>query len=288
MVGKPPRFAHEAHLHRRHSRRRGRARYPRWFRQAGKAGHTVEMIAHAQLGVVACVIDALRRTAEQRSHTRARQIVGMDVVGVDVVSGLEHRIAASKPVARIAAGAVERVDAGDAQDVHAARTLAAERTQPAFGIHAPPGACRKGRRRPRFVDPRTAAIAVHAAGAAVDDAARRLPRSQRPQQVRGAWIGVALCWRRRQMQHTIGDAGQTRERGAAIQIALQRPHRSAPQLVDAPRRRTERDHPHPAAQQPCHTQPHIAAADDEQPFAAQAGGGDQGQACKGSGTIPAV
>ena len=62
---------------------------------------------------------ALRPRPRQRGHTGAGQVIGMDVVGVDVVLGPQHRRAAQQTFARMAAFAILRVDAGNAKDRHA-------------------------------------------------------------------------------------------------------------------------------------------------------------------------
>ena len=90
----------------------GDARRPR---QPAQVGGEIEVVAHLHLGVVAGVDRALRQAAVQRGDAGARQVVGMDVVGVDVVGGREHRRAARQALARMPAGAVAGIDAGNAQ-----------------------------------------------------------------------------------------------------------------------------------------------------------------------------
>ena len=81
-----------------------------------QVGDEVEVVAHLQLAVVADVDGALRQAAVQRRDAGARQVVGMDVVRVDVVVGARAPACrARSALARIAAGAIERVDAGHAQ-----------------------------------------------------------------------------------------------------------------------------------------------------------------------------
>ena len=147
------------------------ARDARRPRHAVEVGRQVDVVAHLQLGVVARMEDALRcrrataprrRRAPGRRHgcgwcrrrPRARS------TGVPL----------AQPLARRAAFAVGRVDAGNAQDAHRhARMRPSQRTarsastrRCARGVCGPHGA--------RLVDPRAAAVAVDAAGRAVDQA----------------------------------------------------------------------------------------------------------------------
>ena len=103
-VDEPARLAEEAHLQRREPRRRLGAAEARRARQAEAVGDEVEVVAHLQLAVVGDVDRALRPAAMQRGNAGAREIVGMDVAGVDVVGHGEHRRAARDALARIAAG----------------------------------------------------------------------------------------------------------------------------------------------------------------------------------------
>jgi hypothetical protein len=127
------------------------ARDARRARQAAEVGRQVEVVAHAQLAVVAGVQHALRQPAVQRGHAGARQVVGVDVVGVDVVLGRQHRRAALQALARVAAGAVAGVDAGHAQDVTAA-PLRGRTSAAGLGIDAAPRAVGGGRHGARLVE----------------------------------------------------------------------------------------------------------------------------------------
>ena len=99
-------------------------------------GDEVEVVAHLQIAVVGDVDGALRPAAMQGGDAGARQVVGMDVARVDVVAGREHRRAARDALARIAAAAIERVDAGNAQQGDGDAAGAAEVTQTLLGIDA--------------------------------------------------------------------------------------------------------------------------------------------------------
>jgi hypothetical protein len=89
---------------------------------AGAAGRTGRRPGQSSrpssAGVVAGVVHALRPAAPQRRHAGARQVVGMDVVGVHVVSA-PAPACREQARARRAAFAVGRIDAGNAQDAGA-------------------------------------------------------------------------------------------------------------------------------------------------------------------------
>ena len=55
-----------------------------------------EVVTHGPLGVVADMDSLLRSGAQQCQHAGTRQIVGMDVVGVDIVRGLYNRRALNR------------------------------------------------------------------------------------------------------------------------------------------------------------------------------------------------
>ena len=105
-VVQPPRLGEKTHLQRRQRARCIGARQARRTLQAERIGDGIEVLAHRELAVVADVIDALRHCAKQGRHAGLRQIVGMDVVGVDVVGRREQRRAAAHTFARVAADAV--------------------------------------------------------------------------------------------------------------------------------------------------------------------------------------
>jgi hypothetical protein len=76
--------------------------------QPAQVGGEVEVVAHLDLAVVADIDRALRQPAVQRRNASAREVVGMDVVGVDVVTGRETGVARARrsrgwPPARSAA-----------------------------------------------------------------------------------------------------------------------------------------------------------------------------------------
>ena len=109
----------------------------------------------------------------QRGDAGARQVVGVDVVGVDVVGGGEHRRAARQALARIAAGAVERIDAGNAQDASRRRRCCGRTSAGALRHRRGGARARWPARSGRVSSTRVAAaVAVDAAGRAVDEAAQ--------------------------------------------------------------------------------------------------------------------
>ena len=230
------------------------------------------MPAHRRLRVVARVVHALRLAAQHGSHTRLREVVGVHVVGVDVVLCREQRRAAAQAFARVAARPVQAIDAGRAQDTHASGMQAAMPAHPPFGVDTPLGARCRRCHAARFVEARTGCIAVHAAGADIDQALQARAARQRCQQVGGAPIGRAVCGRRCQVQHRVGQAGQPRQRCNIVQVTEQRHSTCAAQQPQALGRRSQGQHAPAPGQQAQHAQPNVTAADDQQGGTAQSQG----------------
>ena len=161
----------------------------------------VEVVAHLQLGVVAGVYRALRQAAPQRRRAGARQVVGMDVVGVDVFVRVRAP-ACRAPGARAgAARAVGRVDARDAQDASRAHRSARpyqRRRCSASTRRRARSVCGSRRRVSSKRAPRNRHTRR---SCCIDDALHAPPAGQRAQQVRGAQIARALRRRRREVQH---------------------------------------------------------------------------------------
>ena len=112
----------------------------------------------------------LRRAPVQGRHAGAGQVVGMDVVGVDIVLGAQHRAAAHQALTRVAAGPVSGIDARDAQQRHRHAVITAKAAQAAFSVHPAPGPVGGRRHRPAFVEHRATGIAIHPGGAGVHQA----------------------------------------------------------------------------------------------------------------------
>lgn len=69
--------------------------------KAVEIGRQIEVIPHLQLRVVAGVIDALRLATPQRKQAGTRQVIGMNMVGIDIVYGLQHGGATLQPGAGV-------------------------------------------------------------------------------------------------------------------------------------------------------------------------------------------
>ncbi len=210
----------------------------------------------------------------------------MDVVGVHIVLGAQHRRTALQPLARMAARAVAGVDAGNAQDRRLQPAAAARLAQPRLGGHTPTRALAGRRDRAGLVEARARAVAIDAGGAAVDQPvpARRRVTGQRLQQVRGARVARAVAWRRCQMQHPRRQRAQPAQRGGLIQIADERPDAQRAQCRHARGIRGQRDQAPALAEQPGHALADIAAADDQQARAPQQAG-RRGRQCRAQAPV---
>ena len=211
--------------------------------------------------------DPTGATTPQGRHAGARQVVGVDVVGVDVVFMPQQRAAAPHPLARIAAIAVERIDARDAQQAHPraplGRLLAPPPAQARFRVDptAPPVGGRLY--RARLVEPGSARITIDAGGAAVHQRLHAATPTQGLQQAGRARVLVARRGRRRQVQHPCGQPGQARQRAGGIQIANDRHQALRPQRRHAVSLRGQSQHATTGAQCLRGTLAHISAAHNE-------------------------
>ena len=227
---------------------------PRRARQAVEVGRQVEVVAHLQLAVVAGVVDALRPPAPQRRGQRARQVVGVDVVGVDVVLGAQHRraLAAAVRAACRRHGRAHRCRGCAARWPRAPVPRPKKRTcRSASTRRCARGVC--GAHGPRLAHARAAAVAVHAAGGGVHQRARRRAQAQRAQQRLRAQVappaaprlapaGGARCTTRWAMP------ASRAQRGRRVEVALQRRDAARAQLRHARGRGGQRQHAHAARQ----------------------------------------
>ena len=194
--------------------------------QTKVVSHPVEVIAHAHVGVVAGMHDAAGAAPPQRGQAGTRQVIGVDVVGVDVVVWLQHRAAFAHAFTRVTAFAVQRIDAGDAQDAGPRpglqRLPAAPPPHARLGIHATAATVGGRCHRAGLVKQGTLGITINTGGAAIDERFHAATPCQRREQPRGARIGRAMARGRRQVQHPRGQASQACQASRLIQVAHQR------------------------------------------------------------------
>ena len=166
------------------------------------------------------VVGAIRPAVEQRRDGRAREIVGMDVVGEHVVVRRQHRRSLADPVERQPR---LRVDSRRAQDRELHAMAARPGAQPVFGGDPPPRARRLRAAGMRFGHLRARAIAVDARRGNVDEALRYNPRPcQRRDELLRARIVAAVGRRRRKVQDREGRGAQAAERCIVVEVAGQR------------------------------------------------------------------
>jgi len=104
----------------------------------------------------------------QRGNTGGGQILGVDVIAVDIVGGTQRRQAFFQALERQAVGGI---DARRAQDGNHHAVVPPPGAQAALGIDPTHGAAILRLQAARFVDKRAAAIAVHPGRTNVDQAA---------------------------------------------------------------------------------------------------------------------
>ena len=117
--------------------------------------------------IVDDVVHAIGTATRHSGSRRAREIVGVDVVGVRVVMRAQSRCLILDAIQR---QAMRSVNSGCAQYAdHHAQALA-PRAQHTLGIDPPPRPYGARAQRARLVDARAVAIAIHARSAYVDQA----------------------------------------------------------------------------------------------------------------------
>jgi hypothetical protein len=107
----------------------------------------------------------------------------------------------------------------------------AEVTQTLLGVDAAAGALGRRPRRRALVGERAGAVAVDAAGRAVDEPAQARRPRQRGGEVTRARIAGARRRRRREMQDGVGETGEAGERRRLVEVAAQRQRTRRAQLA---------------------------------------------------------
>jgi len=104
----------------------------------------------------------------QRGNTGAGQVLGVNMVGIDIVGRQQRRQAL---VQTLQGKAIGGVDARGAQDGNRHAVLPPPETQAALGVNATRGTAAFRLQATRFVDDLTTAITVHPGRTNVDQAA---------------------------------------------------------------------------------------------------------------------
>ena len=228
-----------------------------------RVGDRVEPAAHLHLGVVGHVVRAVGLRAEQRGDGRAREVLGVDVIGVDVVVRHEHGRALPDPVERQPGLGIDARRAQDRQrDAVAPRPVA----QPVLGRDAAARARRAGAARPRLGDARAGAIAVDARRRNVDESLWYASRPrQRGDQLLRARIVAALGRRRREMQDGERRRAQAVEAREPVEVADDGNDAVRAQLRDILDAAREPVEAHLGMEQAGGAQCDVAAADQQYP-----------------------
>ena len=132
------------------------------------SGDTVKVIGHFQAAVIDDVVHPSRTTVAHGRTTGSRKIVGVDMVGIDILRRQQSRGALLQARQRQTFGGI---NARCAQDAHRHPLAPPPGTQGGFSIDPAPGARTVRGARAGFIDPGAAAIAIDAGGANVDQAA---------------------------------------------------------------------------------------------------------------------
>lgn len=128
-------------------------------------GNEIEIVAHLDLRVVGRVVRSVAAPVAQRRAGQHRQILGVDMIGIDVVL-IPQR--GGCPLQAFNGQAIGSIDSGDAQDADDDATPT-QRAQLVLGIEpsASPGSARL--RSTGLVNTGACAVTVDTAGTDVDD-----------------------------------------------------------------------------------------------------------------------
>ena len=148
-------------------RRQSLAVHARRTRQGKTVSHRIEIIGHAQFGIIDRIVNAIGCTALQGCTAGPGQIVSMDVVGVDVLIGHQGRHRTLQALDR---QPFSRVNAGHAQNTDGDTKATSPGTQGSFRIAAAHGPGIRGGQGARLIDPGSGTIAVNPCCAYVNQA----------------------------------------------------------------------------------------------------------------------
>ena len=228
-------------------------------------GNGVEVFAHLEPRVVGDVVTAIRAAVAQGGDNDSGEVVGLDVVGIHVLIGMQ---CGQLTLQSFKWQSVAGVDARYAQDADAAALAAGEIAQYRLGVEAATGTCRLWIGASCLADDGTLAIAIDAAGADINDLLRWTlsGAGERGQQVARAPIGVAGVGRWCKVDDDFGDAREATQGRRLIEIADdRRGAHGAPTGGFFPMAQ-EREQVIAADQQRHQAPGDVAATDQEQPL----------------------
>lgn len=257
-----PRLVHERPQYGRHVALNFGARQTWRPRQAVCIRHRIKVITHFHFTIIAGVVHAIWLATAQRCNNDARQIIGMDMIGVTVLFLHNSRHPGMQALQR---QATHRIDAGDAQDIEDHVVSFCPGADLLFGIHPAPCPYCLWIERVCFVHAGAAAIAVYAAGADVDETPGQRALRQCGEKVAGARVGYAIIRRRSKVQHRIGQPGNARKTETIVQVARHRDDACRAQSATALRAARQPEQAAACSPQWRNPQRDVSTADDQDP-----------------------
>ena len=221
--------------------------------------------------IVIGVVDPLRPCTPEGRDTGARQIVGVDMVGKNIICRFQHRRSLEQTFPWRTALAIRRINAGHPKNAGSHPGGTPQQTDRALRIHPPDGTLGARPDRPGFSDQIALAISIDATGGGIDQGRRKTAQSQGLNQGSGSGVVPALRGRRRQMDYAIGQASQTPQCLTLIQIAQNGLQSGSSQLGLALRRRSQGQQTRPGPKFAGNPQADIATADDQNSWATEPG-----------------
>ena len=158
-VRQPTRFRHERQQHRRYHFFQFGSWQARRALQVARVGNHIEVFRHLHLRIVDCVIDATGLPPIQGHNDNARQVVGMDMIRVDIIFRSQCRRAFLQTLDR---QPVVRIDSRHAKNRQSRTRPASPSTQCILCIYSAQSASILWPDRARLIDQFSSAIAVDA------------------------------------------------------------------------------------------------------------------------------
>ena len=147
----------------------GDAADARWTRQVASIGYEIKILAHFERAIVAGVIHAIGFGVTQSRNDAARQIIGVDVVGIAV---FVLNNSGGTLLQALQGQTIRRINARHTQNAGVNAIAFCPASNLLFCYNATLAARTFRMGGARFVDQRATAIAINAAGADVDELSR--------------------------------------------------------------------------------------------------------------------
>ena len=157
-IADPARLAHKRNLHGGQGPGGFIATNPRWPRQRKGIGHPVEILGHAQIGIIDDIVGAVGAAMAQCRNTSGGQILGVNMIGEHVISLKQGRHAFVQTLKR---QAIRGINARRSQDGNGDPSALPPLAQTTLGIDTPASARTFRIEATGFIDTRASTVAIN-------------------------------------------------------------------------------------------------------------------------------